>query len=72
MSYLKKISDKYQGYGWIEVPKYVDDPTLAAEQRLLLLQQHHKLETEFLIAEIRKLAESADYAWKHVPLPGIY
>lgn len=42
-------------YRWIKVPRYRDDPSLDAEQRLTNLQRHHVEETAFLIDKIRKM-----------------
>ena len=50
----------YQGYDWIKVKRYFDDPTLSWEERYARLAEHHRHETEFLIAEVRKLAAKLD------------
>lgn len=47
---------KYDGYGWIRVPVFVDDPSKSWEERFKALDAHHKAETTFLIEEVRKLA----------------
>jgi hypothetical protein len=46
---------KYEGFGWILVPKFVDDPSKPWEERFAALEAHHERETTFLIAEVRKL-----------------
>ena len=44
-------------YKWIKVPKYVDDESLSLEERLKKLQDHHIIETSFLIDKIRTLVK---------------
>ena len=39
----------------IPIKKYVDDATLTWEQRYTRLETHHKEETEWLIAEAKRL-----------------
>ena len=39
----------------IPIKKYVDDPSLAWEQRYEALLRHHEEETKFLIARIEEL-----------------
>jgi hypothetical protein len=46
----------YEGYKWIKVPRYKDDPSLSWEDRYKALEAHHVKETSFLIAKIRELA----------------
>lgn len=50
----------YQGYGWIKVPRYEDDPSLSWEERYQRLEKHHLVETTFLIEEVRKLAKQVE------------
>lgn len=47
---------KYDGYKWIKVKRYVDDPSLSWEERYKRLEEHHMKETTFLIEEVRNLA----------------
>lgn len=47
----------YDGYKWIKVKKYRDDPELSWEERYKKLEKHHVEETTFLINEVRKLAK---------------
>lgn len=46
---------KYDGYRWIRVPVFVDDPSKSWEERFKALDAHHKTETTFLIEEVRKV-----------------
>lgn len=55
-NYADRISKHYEGHRWIRVPKHDDDPTLHPDERYARLEEHHRRETEFLIAEVRKLA----------------
>jgi hypothetical protein len=41
---------------WIKIKRYEDDPTLSWEERYARLEAHHRIETEFLIATVEKLA----------------
>lgn len=50
------MGKNYDGYGWIKVPAFIDDTSKSWEERFRALEVHHKTETEFLIAEVRKLA----------------
>jgi hypothetical protein len=50
------VGKNYDGYGWIKVPTFIDDTSKSWEERFKALEAHHKVETEFLIAEVRKLA----------------
>lgn len=45
-------------YRWIKVPKYVDDDTLSWEERYKRLNDHHVIETTFLIDKVRELVMS--------------
>jgi hypothetical protein len=53
-SYTKK--QIAEGYTWVKVPRYEDDPSLDLTERLSKLEAHHKAETTFLIDFIRALA----------------
>jgi hypothetical protein len=46
---------RYRGHDWIKVKKYEDDATQPPLERLKALQEHHRKETAFLIAEVRRL-----------------
>lgn len=52
---------KYAGFGWIKVPRArpveIDGISYVPEE-------HHVAETEFLIAEVRKLAAEVDHLRK--------
>lgn len=48
--------NRYDGYGWIKVPKYIMDESKPWEQRYRELDQHHVRETTFLIEKVRELA----------------
>jgi hypothetical protein len=50
---LKEIIDSYK---WIKVKKYEDDDSLIWLERYKKLEEHHKVETEFLINKCRELA----------------
>lgn len=52
--------EHYKGYKWIKVKKFIDDTNLSWEERFSRLERHHCQETEFLIQEIRDLAEKLD------------
>lgn len=43
-------------YDWIKVKYYTDDPNLSWEERYERLEEHHRVETEFLITVVEKLA----------------
>lgn len=51
------MTKDYSGYKWIKVPRYEMDESLSWEERYKKLEEHHIEECNFLIAEIRKLAE---------------
>lgn len=53
-------SEKYNDFSWIKVKRFRDNPTLSWEDRFILLNKHHLQETEFLVDEIRKLAQEYD------------
>ncbi len=57
---MKNYQTDYEGYAWIKVPRYEDDPNLPWEERYRRLEEHHIAETTFLIAEVRKLAKRLD------------
>jgi hypothetical protein len=48
--------DLYDGYSWIKVPRYRDDPAKSWEERYRALEEHHVAETTFLIDKVRELA----------------
>ena len=54
----------YDGFSWIKVPRYVDQPGLSWEKRYEQLEKHHIEETTFLISEVRKLAALLEEAQK--------
>jgi hypothetical protein len=54
------MTEYYQGYGWIKVKRFQDDETKSWEERFKALEAHHEKETNFLINEVRKLAEHYD------------
>lgn len=56
------MNQYYSDYKWIKVKKYVMDESLSWEERYRQLEEHHQKETEFLIAEVRRLAEVSDFA----------
>ena len=47
---------RYDGYGWIKVPKYVMNDSASWEVRYQELERHHIQETTFLIDKVRELA----------------
>jgi hypothetical protein len=47
----------YEGFGWIKVPRYRDDPSRTWEERYRALEQHHIAETTFLIDKGRELGQ---------------
>ena len=53
-------TEKYQGYQWIEVPRYEMDEFKSWEERYQELDAHHIRETAFLIAKVRELAAEID------------
>lgn len=57
---MKTFSERYAGFGWIQVPRYVMNETLAWEERYRQLDEHHVRETTFLIDEVRNLAREID------------
>lgn len=48
--------ENYIGYAWIKVPRYKMSPKKDWEARYKELEEHHVMETTFLINEVRKLA----------------
>jgi len=50
----------YDGYKWVKVGKYVDDPSKTWEERYAALSAHHIAETTFLIDKIREMAGTGD------------
>lgn len=54
------VEESYRGFGWIKVPRYVMDESLAWEERYRQLEEHHFLETTFLIEEVRNFARKLD------------
>lgn len=44
------------GYRWIRVRRHIERPELSWEARYRRLETHHRAETDFLIAEVRRLA----------------
>ena len=59
---MKSFQSHYEGYAWIKVPRYQDNPNLSWEERYQRLEKHHLAETVFLIEEVRKLAKMLDEA----------
>lgn len=51
----------YEGHAWIRVKRYDMDPTKSWADRYEALEAHHKVETEFLIAEVRKLDKTRQF-----------
>lgn len=51
---------RYDGFAWIKVERFRDDPTKTWEDRFKALENHHVKETQFLIDEIRRLAKECD------------
>lgn len=56
----ENLEKRYEGYAWIKVGRYRDDPTLSWEERFRILEAHHVKETQFLIEEVRRLAKECD------------
>ena len=56
------FEEKYQGFGWIRVKRFVDDESKSWEERFKALEEHHLKETNFLIDEVRSLAKEVDEA----------
>lgn len=54
--------EKYEGFKWIKVRKYTMDEEASWEERYKQLEKHHIEECEFLIAEVRQLAQRLDNA----------
>jgi hypothetical protein len=54
-------TERYAGFGWIRVKRYVMDESLTWEERYRQLEKHHVQETQFLIDEVRKLATMIDF-----------
>ncbi|MEL6344514.1 MAG: hypothetical protein AAFV53_15465 [Myxococcota bacterium] len=52
-----ELREYLNSYRWVGVPRYRDDPSLSWEARYRRLDAHHVQETEFLIAEVRRLAQ---------------
>ena len=50
------MTDEFQGYRWIKVPKYTMDEAASWEHRYHALEKHHIEETTFLINKVRELA----------------
>lgn len=53
-------SSKYKDYSWIKVKKWKDDLSKSYEERLALLEKHHIEETNWLLNEIKSLANKID------------
>ena len=58
---LIAVPNYHEGYKWVKVPRYKDDPLLSWENRYKALEEHHLKETTFLIAKIRELAAGAKH-----------
>lgn len=56
----EKLADHYSDYKWIKVKRFSHDPAKTAEENYAALDRHHGIETNFLIAEVRKLAAIID------------
>lgn len=54
---MNSTSEILQGYKWIKVKAHIDDPSKTWQERYHILEQHHRRETEFLIAKVRELAK---------------
>jgi hypothetical protein len=52
--------DSYEGYTWIKVKRFHDDPNKSWEERYRALEQHHLEETTFLIDKVRELARQLE------------
>jgi hypothetical protein len=50
----------YDGYSWIKVKRFHDDPNLSWENRYRALERHHLEETTFLIEKVRELARQLE------------
>lgn len=63
---MGEFSDRYEGLGWIKVGRH--EPSRSANwsvadsvnEEYARLEAHHERETEFLIGEVRRLAELLD------------
>lgn len=55
-------TEHYQGFKWIKVKRFDPDPDGCQDLKAHFreFERHHEKETEFLIAEIRKLAAKLD------------
>ncbi len=51
----EQVREILETYRWIKVKRFVDDPTLSAEERFKRLEEHHNRETTFLIDFVREL-----------------
>jgi hypothetical protein len=57
---MRKLADHSADFKWIKVKRYAMNESLPWEERYRQLDEHHVLETSFLIAEIRRLAAKID------------
>ena len=53
----KEKSDILKRYNWIKVKKYNSAEHVTMEEKFVALEQHHVLETTFLINKIRDLVK---------------
>lgn len=53
-------SEKYTGFKWVKVKRYVMSPDKTWEERYAELEKHHYEETNFLIEKVRELASQID------------
>ena len=50
-------------YKWIKVKKFVDDPSKTWEERYKFLEEHHSMETNFLINKVREIVNTKNEAY---------
>jgi len=62
------MSEPYEGYGWIKVKRFTDDPSKTWEERFKALMKHHEAEATFLINKVRELGKSEAVIKKVVEL----
>jgi len=55
MNDLSRIADP-NDFSWIKVKRHIDDDSKSFQERLMILQEHHVKETEFLLNKCRELA----------------
>ena len=57
---MRMVAELYEGFRWIQVPKYTMDESKPWEERYRQLERHHIEETTFLIDKVRELAAEID------------